>query len=92
MKSAQIYDPSLHIPLMLKLRPIIEDTDNNGEFTTRLGVEPLDGNTLPEQGEEHHSVGTTTDGQKTKLVQFISFPAPPEIFDTVIFTVDPLTK
>lgn len=87
LKSATPYDSLSHIPLMLKLRPII---NNNG--TTRLGVSTPVGVILPVQGEEHISVGTAPNGQKTKLVQFISFPAPPELFDSVIFSEQTLSK
>jgi len=87
MKSYTPYNISgTYIPLMLKLRPIVE---NSG--TTRLGVTPID-DSLPLQGEEHISLGTTDGGQQTKLIQFISFPAPPEIFDTVIYSEEALTK
>lgn len=87
MKSNTPYNISgTYIPLMLKLRPIVE---NSG--TTKLGVAPI-GDSLPLQGEEHISLGTTDGGQQTKLIQFISFPAPPEIFDTVIYSEEALTK
>jgi len=93
LTSAHPYIYGTHIPLMLKLRPIIIDgADSGTEATTRLGVSPAVGVDLPPQGEEHSSIGTTAGGQQTKLIQFISFPAPPEIFDTVIFSEDNLTK
>lgn len=72
--------------VFLRVRPIIEE---NGK--TRIGVEPA-GVDLPSQGELHVSTGKTDSGQKTKLVQFISHPAPPEIFDTILYSESALGK
>lgn len=73
--------------IFLKLRPIVA---NGG--TTKIAVIPKDNKVLPTQGEEHISVGVSAGGKKTKIVQFVSHPAPPELFDVLIYSKDALTK
>lgn len=84
-------DPPGDTRAFLRIRPVV---DGGGE--TRLAIAPAGAPAgwavLPSQGEIHTSTGTTASGQQTKIVQFISHPGPPELFDTVIYSDKALTK
>jgi Tfp pilus assembly protein PilX len=92
MASSQPYSSGDSLRFM-KIRPIIVNNDaDTTSLDTRIAIEKVGGDNLKSQGEIHISTGTSSNGQKTKIVQFISHPVAPEIFDTVIYSSGGIIK
>lgn len=85
--SAYPYRDGTDTPLFMRLRPIVADGGK-----TPVALAPDTGAVLKTQGEIHTSTGTAAGGQTTKLIQFISHPVPPEIFDIAVYSEGALTK